>query len=405
MHMGISTAGFVNWGGGVGFIENMLFGLMAVSDQVERITVFVPRPQQRQLRRWLGGIKRALLQPYNARHHLWGNAQAQAPWETARNLFEKIGPNVCLYDGTTADLQRQCRQLQVDVVLPSMTSLPGFGLPWAGYLFDCQHRYYPQFFKPDEIVSRDREFTSMLDSAQLVLVNAQAVVADLATFYPGHAARVVALPFAPLMRADSFASIMAQTPLAQQRYGTGSHYLMVCNQFWVHKDHRTAFEAFALARRHGALHNYRLVCSGLTQDYRFPGYFAELQTLLKKLQIQDHVVFTGYIDKLDQLALLSGAQALLQPTLFEGGPGGGAAYDAVALGVPSLLSDIAVNREITSPGVSFFKTGDAPALARALQALACQPVLRPDVQTLQQRSQQHASALGRSLVQAVAHLK
>ena len=37
------------------------------------------------------------------------------------------------------------------------------------------------------------------------------------------------------------------------------------------------------------------------------------------------------INKKDQLSLIRSAKALIQPTLFEGGPGGGSCRDAISL--------------------------------------------------------------------------
>ena len=161
MHIGVSTQGFVGWGGGVGFIENLLFGLVAVPDKVTKITVFVPTPPG-QLRRLSSRLMRATLQPSQAMRHLRGTSQDDTPSETAPELFSRICSEVVSYDGTQTSLRRHCRQLHVDVLLPSMATLRKFGLPWAGYLFDCQHRYYPQFFQPWEIARRDRDFARML---------------------------------------------------------------------------------------------------------------------------------------------------------------------------------------------------------------------------------------------------
>ena len=57
------------------------------------------------------------------------------------------------------------------------------------------------------------------------------------------------------------------------------------------------------------------------------------------------------------------AVALIQPTLFEGSPGGLSVYDALALGVRAIVSDIPVNLEIQEPTVTFFKAANAEDLA------------------------------------------
>jgi glycosyltransferase involved in cell wall biosynthesis len=96
---------------------------------------------------------------------------------------------------------------------------------------------------------------------------------------------------------------------------------------------------------------------------------------LEKTGLKDRVKILGLIPKRDQIELLKHCCALIQPTLFEGGPGGGAVYDAFSLGVPALVSDIPVNRELPADeSVRFFPAGDAAALAaRMTEQLAKSP--------------------------------
>lgn len=91
--------------------------------------------------------------------------------------------------------------------------------------------------------------------------------------------------------------------------------------------------------------------------------------MIFELGIDQKVRILGLIPKVDQIALMRGSLALIQPTLFEGGPGGGAVYDAVGLGVPCIVSDIDVNREIDEDAVCFFKTGDADDLFMAMNTI------------------------------------
>jgi glycosyltransferase involved in cell wall biosynthesis len=397
MHIGVITEGFVGWGGGIGFIENLLVGLAAVPDKVTKVTVFVPTHRRTIVRRFASRVKRAALQPSQAMWHLGGASQERGPWQRAVDQFTNITPNVVEYDGSRVSLLRLCKNVRVDVLLPLIAPLKRSDIQWVGYLFDCQHKYYPEFFSGGEIAARDKAFESMLYEADVVIVNAKSVVADLEKFFPKKKAKLFSLPFSPLIRAGHLSEVMSRTQSAKNNFLTGNYYFIISNQFWIHKDHRTAFQAFAQVAHEPALREFKLVCTGLTEDYRFPGYFDELKLHLKNLGIQNRVIFTGYIDKLEQLALLNGAVALVQPTLFEGGPGGGAAFDALALGIPCLLSDIPVNLEINDPLVSFFKTRHVESLAKEMEHAATYCWSRQEVDMLIERSRQYARGLGLKL--------
>jgi glycosyltransferase involved in cell wall biosynthesis len=269
----------------------------------------------------------------------------------------------------------------------------------VGYIADFQHKNLPQFFTERECAKRDQAFAKMLKSADAVLVNAKDVVKDIERYYPSRRARVFAMPFSP---APSIHAFSVDPEEAARRYNVRGPYFIICNQFWKHKDHGTAFKAFAaIAHRHPEL---LLVCTGETSDFRFPGYFDQLMHLARQMGVVDRILPLGMISKLDQLALLRGAVALVQPTLFEGGPGGGAVYDAVALGTRSIVSDIPVNTEIDEPTVTYFKAGDIGALAAAMEAtMATCDVTPPlaDPLELVQRGLERRRACGEVLLEAL----
>jgi glycosyltransferase involved in cell wall biosynthesis len=171
------------------------------------------------------------------------------------------------------------------------------------------------------------------------------------------------LPFAPSVPPEW---LDKDPSVVRRESGVPENYFIICNQFWVHKDHKTAFIAFAslLSRLHGD--DVALVCTGGLHDYRAPGHIDRLKELLLELKITERVYLLGHIAKSEQIALVRGAVAVIQPTLFEGGPGGGSIYDAVALGVPSIVSDIPVNREVDASNLSYFSPGDDAELARLM---------------------------------------
>ena len=140
-------------------------------------------------------------------------------------------------------LIREVKQNKLDAVLPAVHSLRAdFPRPWVGYAYDFQHKYFPEHFPPENRRSRDEHFSDLLTAARAVIVNSRAVAADIARFVPEATARVFALPFAPApQRAWG-----GDRPETLPRYGLAPPYFLISNQFWMHKDHATAFEAFRL---------------------------------------------------------------------------------------------------------------------------------------------------------------
>lgn len=212
----------------------------------------------------------------------------------------------------------------------------------------------------------------MLARAPVVVVNAKAVDADLKRFYaPGRAA-LVPLPFSASPGVRWFDT----DPMEQgARYGIAHRYFLISNQFWIHKRHDIAFRAFIdLAHMYP---DVALVCTGETGDPRAPEYWPRLQRIIAKSGVADRIHILGLIPKLDQIALMRGCVAVVQPTAFEGGPGGGSVFDAVSLGIRTIVSDIPVNREIEHEVTRFFPLDDVDALRQAMEAELRNPAPEP----------------------------
>src|SRR5262249_55024043 len=152
---------------------------------------------------------------------------------------------------------------------------------------------------------------------------------------------IIALPFAAAPQPDWFDIDVTRL---WSKYNLPPNYFLCSNQFWVHKNHAVVIEALAIAKAEARAHH--VVFTGETYDYRDPGHFQRLMRRVEELGVMQNCHFLGLLPKLDQIGLMRAAVAVIQPTLFEGGPGGGAVYDAVALGKRVVLSDIPINREI-----------------------------------------------------------
>jgi glycosyltransferase involved in cell wall biosynthesis len=395
LKVGILVQGLAHWAGGLDFLCGLINALLAApSARHAELTVLLPsQPPRRwskahfkEIEDWLKGLLRRK------------RGAPRPGMESVRDRLAGFGPRLRLVEiGSDAAAHREAaRELGLQVVFPCMRPAdfgPRCGV--VGYLYDFQHRHLPDFFTRVERSRRDRRFRELLTGVDAVVVNARSVASDIREFVPESTAQVFTLPFAPITRREW----LEARPDLVAKYGLTDPYLIVCNQFWEHKDHRTAFRAFArIAADHPGV---KLVCTGSPLDSRSPAYFPSLQEELRRLGIADRVQILGLIPKRDQIELLKQAVALVQPTLFEGGPGGGAAYDAVGLDVPVILSDIAVNREVDCGKVTLFPAGDAEALAEKMRAALRAKPTRLEAAALLAQSQAKAEGCGETIWRAL----
>ena len=257
--------------------------------------------------------------------------------------------------------------LNVDCLLPVPASLaPEVKTPALGYIPDLQHIFFPEFFSQEEIIHRSNEFALLTDNVSHVIVNSLHTAKTSQEQFAESRASYLALPFAAAPKKDW----LEQQPSRLEKYDLPESYFLVSNQFWIHKNHQTLFQAFALGIKQNWSSAIGLVCTGDTHDYRQPDYFQRLQIFLVEHGLVERVQILGHIPKRDQIEIMKNSIAVVQPTLFEGGPGGGSVYDAISLGIPAILSDIEINKELDGCGfdLHFFPSQDHYRLASVMNS-------------------------------------
>lgn len=364
LKVGVLTNKFIDWGGGIDFIRLILNGLSSIdrSEGFEvKIYVFIPKISENNIK-----VKNFLKKVINRFSTNELRYQSVIGRKSFIGLFKAINSDIeiLFYDKTEENLIKLAKAESIDFLLPAFLPLSSkCPIKWAGYIFDFQHKYYPEFFTAKEVEFRNRQFLTMTSLAKTVIVNAVAVKNDIGKFLGDSSCKVLVLPFCPVLNLDFFD---LELPL---NYDIPKEYFIISNQFWKHKDHTTAFVAFREFLEKADDKNVGLVCTGQTYDDRFPNYFGEIKQLVSQLGLERNIYILGFVPKKDQLALLKHSIAVIQPTLFEGGPGGGAVYESVAYGIRSIVSDIPVNKEIDDETVTFFKTGSSKNLSEEMSML------------------------------------
>ena len=115
------------------------------------------------------------------------------------------------------------------------------------------------------------------------------------------------------------------------------------------------------------------------------------------------MTFFGLVPKEHQIEIMKRAIAVIQPSRFEGGPGGGSVYDATSLGVRSIVSDIPVNLELPIDGkfISKFKVGDPVGLLSQMRRIQNENYFTPEIEDLYQNGVEHTKKLSERLSSAL----
>ena len=203
---------------------------------------------------------------------------------------------------------------------------------------DFQELHYPQFFSSYEVKLRVQGHRIIANSTDTVIFSSEDVFNDFKKFYPGYKSQTEVIQFA--VTHPSLSSL-ASSALAE-KYGISKGYFISPNQFWAHKNHAIVIEAAKILKDQNLL-NFEIVFTGKEEDYRNPDYAEKLKQKVKNLDLEKSIKFLGFIDRVDQLQLMKGALAVIQPSLFEGWST--VVEDTKSLNQHIIASDLEVHKE------------------------------------------------------------
>jgi glycosyltransferase involved in cell wall biosynthesis len=208
-----------------------------------------------------------------------------------------------------------------------------------------------------------------------VLADSAATGADLVTRYGVPPGKVtVAYPG----RDEGLAPVLdpAEVEVVKARHGIGGDYFLYVGTLQPRKNLARLVEAFAAFRqRAGAMVGERgtlLVLAG-KRGWLYDDLFKQV----RRLGMEGHVCFPGYISDEEKAALMSGALAFLFPSLYEGF--GLPVLEAQACGCPVITSTTSSLPEIAGNGALLVDPRDAMAIAAAMERVTSDPVLRENL--------------------------
>lgn len=236
-----------------------------------------------------------------------------------------------------------------------------FGVKSIAWIPDFQHKHLPQFFDASSIEVRDAGYRALSETSIPLVLSSHDAQCDYEELYPDHRNEAHVVPFVSCvsdeverLTPDFVESVLGKSGI------NGKRFAFICNQFWKHKNHSVVFKAIQEADE-CLPEDVRFIFTGKMEDYRNPSYIAELKVMAGTDAMKRRAVFLGFIDRSDQLALMSAAELIIQPSLFEGW--GTVVEDSKVLDKTVLLSDIPVHREQKSEKCRLFDPTSSDELA------------------------------------------
>jgi len=229
---------------------------------------------------------------------------------------------------------------------------------------DFQEDYLPQFFSQEEIKNRKNHQKQLSEKKTNIIFSSQDASNDFNRLYPNHQCKTFVLRFA-VTHPQAYQEL--DITKIREKYQLPENYFFSPNQFWAHKNHIVVLKAARLLKEQNI--DACIAFSGKQEDYRNPEYFKSLEKYVKENSLENNVKFLGFIERNEQLALMKHAQAIIQPSLFEGWST--VVEDAKAMNQTIILSDLRVHKEQTADYEAklFFNPNDENDLVEKILSL------------------------------------
>jgi glycosyltransferase involved in cell wall biosynthesis len=155
------------------------------------------------------------------------------------------------------------------------------------------------------------------------------------------------------------------------KYNLPETHILYLGTLQPRKNIPALIEAYALAK--DKLGDVKLVIAG-GKGHNFD---KSIESSIKKYRLSEKVIMPGFIDEEDKAALMKSAKIFVFPSLYEGF--GIPILEAMAVGVPAIVSDIAPHREIAENAVLYFNPAIPRELASKMAWLLNNPVAKENL--------------------------
>jgi glycosyltransferase involved in cell wall biosynthesis len=249
------------------------------------------------------------------------------------------------------------RRDRIDVLLNAGFTGPVFcGRPAVTVFHDLQHKRHPEFFRWYDLPFWNLLLWAAAVRSRMLIAVSDATAKDLARYYPGTAGKTVVVPHG----VDPEFFRIGERRLA--RPDQARKYILTVSTLHPHKNIDRLLAAFREFRR---LHpDYRLVIAGMK------GFAAEqLEQRSAELEIQDAVMFTGWIPRSELYQLFVDADAYIAPSQFEGF--GMPLLEAMAAGLPTACSRIEPLIGLADSAAAMFDPFSVEEIRSAMETITC----------------------------------
>jgi len=270
--------------------------------------------------------------------------------------------------GLKTRLDRLVTRLRLDVVWFVTPLYEPTDTPYIFTVWDLQHRaqpWFPEVSSSGRWDFREKTYSRVIPRALKVIASNQAARAELERFYHVPPERVMMLPH-PTPAFARGASDAAEVSI--ERFGLRNPFVLYPAQFWPHKNHVGLLRAVRWFKDH---HGIDLDIALVGHNW---GNRAHVERVAKRLGLEEHTKFLGFVSRPELVALYRKAAALVYLTFF--GPENLPPLEAFALRCPVIVARYAGAEEQLGSAALLVDPTDAAEVGAAIHRVISDAELR-----------------------------
>lgn len=160
---------------------------------------------------------------------------------------------------------------------------------------------------------------------------------------------------------------------SRNRYGLPDKFIFFVGTIYPFKNVKVVILSFHEARRRGGIPHKLVLAGGVSKAYG-EGYKNELLRLVNELKIYDSVIWLGEVSSADLVVIYNLAELMVFPSIYESF--GLPAVEAMACGVPTIVSDEGGLLEVVGSAARIHKYNDVESIASSILEILSSHELR-----------------------------
>ena len=246
-------------------------------------------------------------------------------------------------------LNRQLRKHQIEFVWSLFPLSIALDIPYAMPVWDLQHRlqpFWPEVSKSGQWCLRETGFRNSIRRATFVIVGTNVGAKEVSELYGCASEKfiIASFPIKPLQNA-----LKKRDP----------NLVFYPAQFWPHKNHVNLILGLKQFLSMGNK-DLRLVLPGSDK-----GNLRFIQNLVKVCEMENNVVFPGFVSDLELKKLYETASLMIFPSYF--GPDNIPPLEALTYACPVAVAEVSGAREQFGASVDYFDPDSPSQIASAIE--------------------------------------